>query len=101
MGVLFSGWINIKIVFQRMFQRKKQKGMMEMLQDLQIEHIGRHHSGIDDARNICNIVVELYKRDSSMFNDYTRTFKSKEKGNHRSTYNDACYARKLDKLKCS
>ncbi|KAJ8309622.1 hypothetical protein KUTeg_012829 [Tegillarca granosa] len=38
------------------------KGMMPMLRYLNLPHIGRHHSGIDDCTNIANIVKELIKR---------------------------------------
>jgi inhibitor of KinA sporulation pathway (predicted exonuclease) len=36
--------------------------MMAMLQRLGLQHEGRHHSGIDDVKNICNICVELAQR---------------------------------------
>jgi ERI1 exoribonuclease 3 len=54
----FTKWINIKHVYQKTF-RKKAGGMMGMLQDLGITHTGRHHSGIDDVKNIANIVIHL------------------------------------------
>ena len=37
-------------------------GMMGMLKALNIEHEGKHHSGIDDVKNICSICIELIKR---------------------------------------
>lgn len=36
--------------------------MMGMLKALNIAHEGRHHSGIDDVKNICNISIELMKK---------------------------------------
>lgn len=33
--------------------------MMHMLEVLEIEHVGRHHSGIDDTINIANCVIKL------------------------------------------
>lgn len=33
--------------------------MMGMLKGLNIAHEGRHHSGIDDVRNICNVCIGL------------------------------------------
>ena len=33
-----------------------------MLKALNVEHEGRHHSGIDDVKNICNICVGLMKK---------------------------------------
>ena len=37
-------------------------GMMEMLKELKLPHEGKHHSGIDDVANICNICIELVSR---------------------------------------
>lgn len=34
-------------------------GMMGMLKGLNIPHEGKHHSGIDDVHNICNICIKL------------------------------------------
>ena len=34
-------------------------GMEQMLEALDLELVGRHHSGIDDARNIAKIVLKL------------------------------------------
>lgn len=36
--------------------------MMKMLEYLAIPHIGRHHSGIDDVRNLSNIVIHLLQK---------------------------------------
>ncbi|KAF8898235.1 exonuclease [Gymnopilus junonius] len=52
-------WINIKKVLQKRHQLKHAKGMMGMLSRLGISHEGRHHSGIDDARNIARIVQKM------------------------------------------
>ena len=35
--------------------------MMQMLEILRINHEGRHHSGIDDTKNIARIVIALYE----------------------------------------
>lgn len=37
-------------------------GMMGMLAALKIKHEGRHHSGIDDVRNICNVCIGLMEK---------------------------------------
>ena len=37
----------------------KPAGMAGMLRALDLELVGRHHSGIDDARNIARIVITL------------------------------------------
>jgi len=51
-------WINIKKAFQK-FYNKRANGMMEMLKVLKIPHTGKHHSGIDDCKNIAKIVVKM------------------------------------------
>ncbi|KAL8576532.1 hypothetical protein ACOMHN_003090 [Nucella lapillus] len=57
----FKRWINIKKAFADM-TGVFPKGMMPMLQKLQIPHIGRHHSGIDDCRNIAAILKGMLER---------------------------------------
>eukprot|EP01060_Flectonema_neradi_P017631 TRINITY_DN24493_c0_g1_i1.p1 TRINITY_DN24493_c0_g1~~TRINITY_DN24493_c0_g1_i1.p1 ORF type:complete len:421 (+),score=66.91 TRINITY_DN24493_c0_g1_i1:68-1330(+) len=51
-------WVNIKEVFANHFGCK-QVGMAGMLSKLSIPLVGRHHSGIDDARNIAKILIYL------------------------------------------
>lgn len=41
---------------------QKSMGMMGMLAKLKIGHEGRHHSGIDDVRNICKICIGLMEK---------------------------------------
>jgi len=53
---MLKQWINIKILFKQNFNVMP-KGMMGMLKLCHIEHVGRHHSGIDDVRNIANCAV--------------------------------------------
>lgn len=36
--------------------------MAGALEFLDLPLVGRHHSGIDDTRNICNLLKELKKR---------------------------------------
>lgn len=57
----FKSWINIKRSYADVTQSFP-KGMMFMLENFKIKHVGRHHSGIDDCRNIANVAVELIKR---------------------------------------
>jgi len=57
----FNKWINIKKPFCEVTGTYP-KGMMPMLQTLGLKHVGRHHSGIDDCRNIANIVRGLGER---------------------------------------
>ena len=57
----FNKWINIKKPFADS-TNEYPKGMMGMLRKLNITHVGRHHSGIDDCKNIGNILVRLLQR---------------------------------------
>lgn len=57
----FKQWINVKEIYAR-FMGHYPRGMMSMLDGLQLKHVGRHHSGIDDCQNIANIVRELICR---------------------------------------
>jgi 2'-phosphotransferase len=50
----FCGWVNIKTLVP-----KFKGGMMEMIKMFNIEHTGRHHSGIDDVTNICECLKFL------------------------------------------
>ena len=58
----FNRWINIKKSFYKATGRGVRAGMMGMLKDLNIQHTGRHHSGIDDCKNIAKIVKALAER---------------------------------------
>ena len=51
-------WCNVKPVFRLRTQLQGRCDLMEMIQHLQIEHTGRHHSGIDDVRNLVAIIHE-------------------------------------------
>lgn len=57
----FNTFVNIKVAFANR-TGARQKGMMGMLKSLNLVHEGRHHSGIDDCKNIGNILIELLKR---------------------------------------
>jgi ERI1 exoribonuclease 3 len=58
----FNQWINIKKSFNKVTGKYSRGGMMEMLKDLNIPHTGRHHSGIDDCKNIAEILKGLAER---------------------------------------
>ena len=64
-------WINIKTYFGDLMG-KKGFGMKSMLEDLGLSLDGRHHSGIDDCRNIAKILVTLIKRGSSLRNGWVK-----------------------------
>lgn len=55
---VYKRYINIKDEFER-FYKKKAGGMVGMLDHLNIKLEGRHHSGIDDTRNISKILVKM------------------------------------------
>ncbi|KAK2157668.1 hypothetical protein LSH36_187g06027 [Paralvinella palmiformis] len=54
-------WINIKKPFCESLGFYP-KGMMPMLSQLKVEHEGRHHSGIDDSKNIAQILKQIALR---------------------------------------
>lgn len=55
-------FIDVSSVFMSTLQREKSGGMLAMLQSLNIELQGKHHSGIDDSKNTAEIVLELIRR---------------------------------------
>lgn len=56
-------WMNVKVLFSETnCKSDKGLGMKAMMHSLNLELVGRHHSGIDDSRNIARIVVELIGR---------------------------------------
>ncbi|KDO25395.1 hypothetical protein SPRG_09337 [Saprolegnia parasitica CBS 223.65] len=54
----YQRWVNIKFAF-RDWRGTRVRGMTEMLQKLGLPLVGRHHSGIDDTRNIAAIVLRM------------------------------------------
>ncbi len=54
----FKSFVNIKTVFKQ-FLNIEPMGMARMLEYLKLELVGKHHSGIDDCRNIARIVVKV------------------------------------------
>lgn len=58
-------WINIKSYFKDIVG-KKGSGMKYMLKELGLSLDGRHHSGIDDSKNIAKILLELAGRNHSL-----------------------------------
>lgn len=69
----YKTWVNIKTVFESV-HGEKGRGMSGMLQTAQLKLKGRHHSGIDDSRNIARLLVSLItkwrKVDSSLEKQY-------------------------------
>lgn len=58
-------WINIKDSFERIIG-KKRNGMKGMLRELDLKLDGRHHSGIDDSKNIAKILATLASKEPQM-----------------------------------
>ena len=56
----FKRWVNIKKAFTTI-TKSKAKSMVHMLEMLGLALDGRHHSGIDDSKNIAKILKELAK----------------------------------------
>lgn len=52
-------WVNVKKSFNKHYKRRKTSGMAAMLNILKLGLEGRHHSGIDDCKNIARIVERL------------------------------------------
>lgn len=52
-------WCNVKIVFKEIYG-KKGRDMVSIMKEMNLPLIGRHHSGIDDAKNIARIVKKLH-----------------------------------------
>ncbi|KNC49419.1 ERI1 exoribonuclease 3 [Thecamonas trahens ATCC 50062] len=55
-----ESWINIKHVYSAA-TGSRARGMKGMLDAVGLELVGRHHSGIDDARNIAALLIELWE----------------------------------------
>ena len=61
----FRRWINIKVVFKNLTGCKA-KGMLAMLNHFKLSLDGRHHSGIDDSKNIAKILGKLAEIDPNI-----------------------------------
>jgi len=59
---IMNSWINVKVAFRAVTGQKNSGGMMRMLKSLSIKPVGRHHSGIDDARNLVSICQYALKK---------------------------------------
>jgi len=68
----FRQWINIKHLFERL---TKQAGgsMPRMLELLHLKLEGRHHSGLDDCRNIARILQVLLRRGGVLESDLSHS----------------------------
>lgn len=57
----FREWCDVRCVCEVALGRRCRRGMPGMLRALRLPLVGRHHSGIDDARNIAAICVALLR----------------------------------------
>jgi inhibitor of KinA sporulation pathway (predicted exonuclease) len=55
---IFRSWVNIKKAYGQFYYRKA-SGMTSMLNDLGLGLQGRHHSGIDDSKNIARVCSRM------------------------------------------
>ena len=74
---LFRQWCNIKVIFKRTLGRKA-PGMMGMLRQAGIAHVGHHHLGIDDVRNLCNLVLWLLDHGAEFVPTFTAQHRLQE-----------------------
>jgi len=65
----FHKWINLKVAFQHCYGGRMPSGMKTMLNRLKMSLDGRHHSGIDDTKNLVKICQRMLQ-DSFQF-EYT------------------------------
>jgi len=65
---LFSEWSNMKKPFKRVMKHKERVSFVKMMDHLNLEITGHHHSGIDDCRNIAKICHQLTTRGANMTN---------------------------------
>jgi ERI1 exoribonuclease 3 len=59
---LYRRWLNIKVLYAEVLGLNRAGGMRGMLRGLGLELGGHHHRGIDDCRNITNILLALLDR---------------------------------------
>lgn len=58
----FKQWINLKKAYSFAIGTWPKNGLLDMNKGMSLQHIGRPHSGIDDCRNIANIMKTLAHR---------------------------------------
>ena len=58
-----ANWTNIKRTFKKFYKFSGQRfpTLANMLEQLQIPHDGRLHSGMDDSKNIVNILCQMVR----------------------------------------
>jgi inhibitor of KinA sporulation pathway (predicted exonuclease) len=71
---IYKTYINVKDEFEYFYKRKA-GGMLGILDFLSLKLDGRHHSGIDDTKNIAKIMLTLIKSGHRFSNFYFNTLK--------------------------
>ncbi len=92
MAEYYKEWINIKLIFPcEMFGIDRIHGMTEMLKLLNLKLEGRHHSGIDDVKNIAQIVLALLKKGVEFSrSDISKGYKGRGSGKKECRYGVKC-----------
>eukprot|EP00162_Nutomonas_longa_P010163 comp19742_c0_seq1/m.38032 comp19742_c0_seq1/g.38032 ORF comp19742_c0_seq1/g.38032 comp19742_c0_seq1/m.38032 type:complete len:112 (+) comp19742_c0_seq1:434-769(+) len=55
----FKTWRNIKREFGSFYGTPQPRGMLDMLGTLRLQLEGRHHSGLDDCKNIARVLMKM------------------------------------------
>ncbi len=66
---VYWGYMNIKTLFTK-FYNVKAGGMVSMLKKLKLKLDGRHHSGLDDCKNISKILIKIFNSANGDFSQY-------------------------------
>lgn len=80
----FSSWVNLKLAFNDFYRPKVDaRGMTDLLMKLNLPMEGRHHSGMDDTKNLARVCQRMIQ-DGCIFRTTTTTIpqvKSNNKSN--------------------
>ncbi len=81
---VYARYANIKHDFAKLYKTSGKNGMVGMLTELGIPLEGKHHSGIDDCRNISKILIKMFQNGFTFeqfiinFVDFGENHKSKK-----------------------
>ena len=101
---VYRRFVNIKDEYRHLYKHRDRKGMATMLEDLKIPLEGRHHSGIDDCRNIAKIWMRLVTdgydtSDPGIVDVETSSYKIRENKKKYKQYREMIAARRAEKIK--
>jgi inhibitor of KinA sporulation pathway (predicted exonuclease) len=63
-----KSWCNVKKIFRKVYGSKK--SLKKMMEFYGLKWIGRHHSGLDDCKNILQVIEEMEKAGYMMVKTY-------------------------------